>query len=170
MKLMKLIGLCGYARTGKDTAAGALVANGWSRVAFADALKDEVVRTFGTTPAAMEANKADWRPMLVEWGRARRRQDPDYWITRVMATVADRLNTGVVISDVRYWNEAKYIKDHGGVIVRLHRPGFEAANEEELSTISLIDGASKILGLHNLVNDSSVETLHRNILAIAREL
>jgi hypothetical protein len=167
---MKLIGLCGYARTGKDTAVEALVANGWSRVAFADALKDEVCRTFGTTPAALEANKADWRPMLVEWGRARRRQDQDYWITRVMATVADRLTSGVVISDVRYWNEAKYIRDHGGVIVRLHRPGFEAANEEERTTITLIDGAWKVLGLRNLINDSSVETLHRNILAIAREL
>jgi hypothetical protein len=167
---MKLIGLCGYARTGKDAAAEALVTNGWSRVAFADALKDEVIRTFGITPAALEANKADWRPMLVEWGRARRRQDPDYWITRVMAPVSDRLGTGVVISDVRYWNEAKYVIDHGGVIVRMHRPGFEAVNEEELYTISLIDGARRALGLRDLVNDSSVETLHRNILAIAKEL
>lgn len=35
-----IIGLSGYARSGKDTAAEALVAAGWTRVAFADVLRE----------------------------------------------------------------------------------------------------------------------------------
>ena len=36
---MKLIAFCGFAQSGKDTAAGFLVARGWRRLAFADILR-----------------------------------------------------------------------------------------------------------------------------------
>jgi hypothetical protein len=37
---MKVIGLCGYAGSGKDTAAEALVSEGWQRIAFADPVRE----------------------------------------------------------------------------------------------------------------------------------
>lgn len=37
---MRLVGLCGYAGSGKDEAAKALTAIGWQRVAFADAVRE----------------------------------------------------------------------------------------------------------------------------------
>jgi len=37
---MELIALSGYARSGKDSAAEVLVENGWTRIAFADKLRD----------------------------------------------------------------------------------------------------------------------------------
>ena len=36
---MQVIGLCGAARSGKDTAADGLVAVGWRRLAFADPMR-----------------------------------------------------------------------------------------------------------------------------------
>lgn len=39
---MTVIGFCGYAQSGKDTAAGFLTAHGYERLAFADALRDSV--------------------------------------------------------------------------------------------------------------------------------
>ena len=167
---MRLIGLCGYARVGKDEAAKALVELGWTRVAFADMLKDEVCRTFGITPIELSTRKEEWRPLLVEWGRARRRQDPSYWITRAMAVAVNDLGKGVVVTDVRYWNEAKYLRGLEGTIVRIHRPGFEAINDEERASVAEIDGAQKILGVVNIDNGSSVEALHNAIRNVAGSL
>jgi len=167
---MRLIGLCGYARVGKDEAAKALVGLGWTRVAFADVLKDEVCRTFGISQKYLTENKEEWRPLLVEWGRARRRLEPNYWIQRAMANVSNDLGIGVVVTDVRYWNEAKYVKSIDGLIVRVHRPGFEAANAEERESVAEIDGAQRILGIENLDNGSSIEYLHSAIQLIAGKL
>lgn len=41
---MKLIGLSGYPGSGKDTAASALLARGWKRLAFGDRLKEGAFR------------------------------------------------------------------------------------------------------------------------------
>ena len=72
----RLIGICGFARSGKDTAASMLMMRGFTRIAFADVLKDEVCRTFGLTREGLERDKEMWRPLLVEWGRGRRRGRP----------------------------------------------------------------------------------------------
>jgi len=167
---MRLIGLCGYARVGKDEAAKALVGLGWTRVAFADALKSEVCRTFGITQGYLAENKEAWRPLLVEWGRARRRLEPNYWIQRAMATASNDLGIGVVVTDVRYWNEAKYLRSLEGTIVRIHRPGFEAVNDEERTSVAEIDGAQRILGVVNIDNSGSIASLHNAIQKIAGPL
>ena len=167
---MRLIGLCGYARVGKDEAAKALVELGWARVAFADDLKSEVCRTFGITQKYLEDNKEAWRPLLVEWGRARRLLEPNYWIQRAMAMVSNDLSTGVVVTDVRYWNEAKYLRCLEGTIVRIHRPGFEAVNDEERTSVAEIDGAQRILGVVNIDNSGSIASLHNAIQKIAGPL
>ena len=39
---MTVLGLCGFAQSGKDSAASFLVERGWKRLAFADALRDSV--------------------------------------------------------------------------------------------------------------------------------
>ncbi len=47
--MQKVVGLVGLRGSGKDTAAKALVAKGWCRTAFADALYIEVARAFGVS-------------------------------------------------------------------------------------------------------------------------
>ena len=81
--MLKIIGICGYARSGKDEAAKALIETGWTRLAFADELKLELCRTFGMSKEFLEQNKEAWRPLLVEWGRGRRRIYPAYWIEKL---------------------------------------------------------------------------------------
>ena len=46
---MKIIGIAGEARSGKDETAKVFVSHGWTRAAFADSLKDEVCRHIGIT-------------------------------------------------------------------------------------------------------------------------
>lgn len=144
--MKKLIGICGYARSGKDTAAQALIALGCERQAFADALKhdawlalndswEEVYPNNGIDPNLFQdpASKEIFRPFLVEYGRAMRNLAPRYWIDRAMTLVRPYLEVGivVVITDVRYRNEVDAIRALGGVVIGITRPGLGPANAEE---------------------------------------
>ena len=80
---MKLIGFAGYARTGKDTACELL---GGRRIAFADALKDDladiVERRYGLDPSALTPEQKEIiRPLYVAHGMIGRAIDPTMWIS-----------------------------------------------------------------------------------------
>ena len=166
-----IIGLAGYAQTGKDTAAKALFSMSFTRFAFADILKDEVNDMLYAVGIAddthNEEQKKFWRDFLVFWGRKRRQIQADYWITQLEKEI--RLNNhrckDVVITDVRYLNEVNWILESGGQIIRLHRPGFNAANEEERLSFMVIDQAI-LHSVTNVDNDGSIEDLHNKIKSL----
>lgn len=143
-----IIGLVGYARSGKDTIAAMLPGDRWCRLAFADALKTEVLRMLEKTRdlnwLGMEHNKEKLRPFLVFWGEFRRQLDRDYWIKIVQNR---RMSYGdsadFIVTDVRYLNEAEYVKRQGGIVVWVER-GREPANETERDTIEEIRKAGLI--------------------------
>lgn len=126
---MLLIGFGNRARQGKDTAAQAIVdyyenkrqqfsKHGLKpvvkvqRIGFADALY-EVCRT------EYDMKEKD-APLLQRIGAERRQLDLDYWIKKAFASIQPSTNL-VVISDVRYQNEAAYIKAKGGYTVNVGR-------------------------------------------------
>ena len=163
---MRVIGMCGYARSGKDQAAKELIARGFTRVAFADCLKDEVCRTFGITREQLESDKETWRPLLVEWGRGRRRMDPDYWIKRAAANLPAN---DIVVTDVRYPNEARWIWSLGGHLIRIIRPGVEACNEEERVTVCEVDKIA-LRRTFRLDNSGTIEDLNRKVKTVWQNL
>lgn len=141
-----LIGLLGHKGAGKDTLGRVLTEkHGYTRASFADDLRLEVfkalVRTSKTEQAPkivesqndynaflsyVEAHKHDaldlpsgWpRQLLQAWGQMRRDiYGDDYWINRIA------LGEGVVVTDVRFPNEAAAIKKAGGILWRVVRPG-----------------------------------------------
>jgi hypothetical protein len=104
----RLIGLAGYAGSGKDTAADVLEALGWERRAFAGALKDLATR-IGWDGAKDEPG----RRLLQELGvGCREVLGADVWVNALMAT----LEGPSVIVDVRFPNEVDTIRDHGGIV------------------------------------------------------
>lgn len=164
---MKLVGLCGYAQVGKDIAAVPFIAAGWKRAAFADLLKEDLRSLLETAyrdlPAAATAGyslpefndtrtKSRLRPLMVEYGRTMRALYPSIWIDRLF----HRLTPGerYVITDVRYANEAARIRETGGVVVQIVRPGVSWANNEELRSMGEFTADLTI------VNDGTVEDLH----------
>lgn len=124
MRKVPLLGVTGYARAGKDTFAEALIQNeGWKRVAFADPLK-AIARDIG-----WNGEKDDYgRVLLQNLGVAvREHLRSEAWVT-VGEDAIEHADAPVVVTDVRFLNEINMIHRRGGKIIRVDRPGVEAAN------------------------------------------
>lgn len=145
--MIKVIGIAGYARCGKDTFVGIskniLTKNGFSplRVAFADKLKGEVQnmleqKAFKSTVYTEDSEaKKLIRPLLVWWGCQRRYESDGglYWVNEVdrqlrqhaqdvISRGEDPSKVVALVSDVRFPNEAKWVHEQwGGIVVHLKR-------------------------------------------------
>jgi hypothetical protein len=143
---MKVIGIAGYARCGKDTfvniAKDILTKNGFRpmRFAFADMLKDEV-QTMLEAHNFMAMVKTDdlqkktqVRPLLVWWGCQRRYESEGgmYWVNEIdkqieamdaTMAIGGHLESAVaLISDVRFPNEARWVHEKwGGQVIHLKK-------------------------------------------------
>jgi hypothetical protein len=146
-----IIGLTGYAQSGKDTAAKVLVENyGFTRVAFADpirkllyemnpAVKDGDYRLQGVVDAygwdVAKTAFPEVRRLLQDLGvGARKVFGEDFWVNRSLASILE--NEKTVITDVRFINEAEMVKHQSGQVWRIKRMGVNAVNghisEQEL--------------------------------------
>jgi len=141
-----IIGLTGYAQSGKDTVAKILVEQyGYGRIAFADPIKTLVykanpivglvanepiyLRHLVDTVGWEEAKKnSEVRRLLQEIGvGARESLDDTVWVVAALRQMDD-VTKNYVVTDVRFENEALQIKSVGGQIWRVKRPGVGAVN------------------------------------------
>ena len=126
----RIIGVTGFKRSGKDTFARVLSERaGYVRVAFADALKEEVAAFLGISLEELERDKELWRPVLQHRGVSMRQKNPNHWIDRVAYRITTLIPARVVITDVRFLNEAAWVRSRGGMIVRVVRNGVLAADQ-----------------------------------------
>ena len=138
-----IIGLIGFAGSGKGTIADILVAKkGYTKLAFADAVKDATAAIFGWPRSLLEGDTAEsreWREKKDEWWSektelhitprnmlqlmgtevGRGMIHPDLWIYALEKRIDMYQN--VVIADVRFPNEMNFIQEKGGFIVRVKR-------------------------------------------------
>lgn len=170
-----LVGLAGYAQVGKDTAAAGLKRCGFRQFAFANRLKREVTEMLRSVDIDVNLRdpeeKKRWRDLLVFWGAKRRAQDPGYWVKRLIYDIAKRgISPGiedVVISDVRYVNEAEWIISRGGIIIRISRPGYKPQNGEEAKSFAEMDKAG--FQQVKLTNHKSIAELQRRVVELVCE-
>ena len=142
---MAIIALCGFISSGKDTVADYLVnLHHFRRESFANTLKDAVSAVFGWDRTMLEGRTKqarEWREqvdpwwaerldiphltpryILQQWGTevCRKGFHDDIWI----ASLENKLRNSrddVVISDCRFPNEIRAIKQAGGIVVRVVR-------------------------------------------------
>ena len=84
----------------------------------------------------------------------------DIWLNYVLPPPEDiqpdwLRDAHIVIDDVRYKNEADRIHRLGGVVWRIHRPGFYAAAAEEAESVAQIPVDAEIQNSGNLSNLAS---------------
>lgn len=124
-----LIGLCGFARAGKDTVAKGLVERyGFTRFAFADALRREVEEIY-SVPSPGDTRKDaklldgfSYRDLLLKHGRERRTADPDYWIAALERAVCQPPTpANIVVTDCRLAREIDWVRENDGYLVWVHR-------------------------------------------------
>jgi len=139
-----IIGIVGFIGSGKGTAADILVSkHGFTKLSFADAVKDATAAIFGWQRSLLEGD--------TEESREFREQNDEWWATKfgcksftprlalqMMGTEAGRnvfhkdlwiyalerkmaMYPNVVIADVRFPNEIDFIKSKGGFVVRVCR-------------------------------------------------
>jgi len=129
------IGLHGRAQAGKDTVAAILARQGYVKVAFATPIKDALVYT-GLVRREQFEGPAKEKPLPdlgvsprqlmqtlgTEWGRKLVRED--LWICLVDRAVQQYLKftKHIVITDVRFENEADYVRRMGGGVWHIDRP------------------------------------------------
>lgn len=134
-----ILGLCGLARSGKDAAAAHLVdAHGYRRIAFADPMRAALLALdplvdIGITirlsrlvaDRGWDAAKAypDVRATLQRFGTevGRKHFGDGFWVDLALRDVT--AGERVVVTDVRFPNEAAAVRALGGYVVRLERPG-----------------------------------------------
>lgn len=178
---MKLIGLTGKARAGKDTIANHLwLDHLYVKLSFAHPLKTAVGTIFGLT------REQTWEDELKEvvvpyWGLTPRQMlqkmgteairntfGGDVWVKRLALSYDAVRNTdNVVISDVRFHEEAQYIRSQGGVIVEVVRntaglDGVEAGHVSESGIGSPAD--------FTVENNSTKEALYGEIDLLVSKL
>jgi hypothetical protein len=179
-----LLGLTGKAGSGKDSVGLVLrEEHEFSRLAFADPLKEVCAALFGISldrfhiPSLKEKRVPAWglspRQMLQVVGTdmVRRYLGNDFWIKRMRYDLEGWLGyDNIVITDVRFEDEAAFVRSLGGIVVHVKRPGAGLDGEAgaHVSEAGVMFNAADLI----LSNDGSLEDLPGKVaqlLAVARE-
>jgi len=192
MKYLTL-GLAGQLFCGKDTAADYLCDKlnltdhygHWIRKGFAHAVKKVFMDTFNVDWEFVEKWKRiadpppgfikNVRESLIFIGDGFRQMQPNIWIELAFRD----LRYHQIISDVRYVNEVKKIRQEGGLSILMWRPGFEndIKNDSEQQLMPFINTLRAMKPVPEgvldckldipfdifLVNDGSIEDLYAKI-------
>jgi len=168
-----VIGIAGKKRHGKDAFGRMLIRSSGmiaTRISFADALKEEVAAACDLTPEYIESHKENFRLILQGWGTDYRRKlcCDSYWTDIFSHSAANSECELVVCTDVRFPNEAKVIKEMGGVLIKISRPGFKEP-DSHISENSLNDWSEWDFIVDNCGDLSRLEETSRRVFAAITE-
>ncbi len=170
-----IIGIAGPAGCGKDTAADMLTNNfSFDRYSFATPIKDAIKAIFPhIADARLYGNKKEdiipdlgvsARHMLqtlgTDWGREM--VHPDIWLKAAESHIEAHSNSYFVIPDVRFDNEAEFIRDNDGAMICITRK-----DSADVIVHSSEEGITRSMNDYVVQNNGTIEELHKKIRAIA---
>lgn len=169
---MTIIGIVGLKSSGKSTCAEYMVRNyNYHEFAFANPLKKICKILFSLTDSDVHRNKEQINP---NWGITNReilqkfgtdvcrdllpkvfpQITKSVWITIMEKNIKEYED--IIISDVRYPDEAKFIKDNNGIILEIVRPELKNDDLHQSET-------QKIESDFKITNDSSIINFYQQI-------
>lgn len=177
-----LIGITGRAGSGKDLVKSIIkdkIYPNYSTVRFADKLKQAAEVMFGWTQEQIEdrdfkeaidpvwgfSPRKAMQLLGTEYGRGLRE---DLWIHSVRVLLQSPSTEGLIVSDVRFDNEAEFIRENGGTLLHIQRPnGDETALSTHASEIPVtILPSDKVI-----INDGTISELTQRVaLALNKEI
>lgn len=170
-----IIGITGNMRHGKDTLGLYYINNhNYSKLSFAGPLKDACKEIFDLSDNQLHGDEKEniddyWgvtpRQILQYVGTELFREQmsalipdigKDIWIKVMDKKIKKVLNggaKGIVITDVRFENEAKLVKSLGGIVIKVVRPSMTIGGSHSSEKLSFdVD--------YTIINDGSIQYLH----------
>lgn len=175
-----LVGIAGFARAGKSSIAKVLESEcGFIEHSFASAIRRFTIQLVTEVNPEFDLERDKTVPQHALSGRTprsfmqllgtefgRNLVHPGFWVNHTMMKVRRARDAGfpVVISDVRFKDEAEAIRAMGGVVLWVHRPGIEAGEHasEQGFPAHLVD-----LTIHN---DSTLGQLRKGTKNLHHDL
>lgn len=147
MKQVILLG--GKAGSGKDTVASFLCKNyGYTRIAYADALKDYVSNTYNIKRELFDTQDGKksiikiggenitLRQLLIQVGTEKKIDDENYWVDKVINDIYLLQNNKIVISDFRYPQEYTTLLKHFTIkTLKITRESIEDYNDSSETSL-----------------------------------
>ena len=174
-----IIGLSGYAQSGKDTVAELLCLNyGFKRISFALPMRDAV---YTLNPIVEGGNRVSdlvdeygWdiakavpevRRLLQVFGTevGRNLFGETFWIDQAFKRAEEYQR--VVFSDVRFPNEAKAIQQRNGDVWRINRHNHTAVNGHTSE-----HAMDNFMFKHVIYNDGTLNDLSNEVFMLAKQL
>ena len=157
---MKIIGFAGLAQSGKTSAANFIP--GVKILSFADPVKQIALSSFNWDGVKDEKGRRLLQVIGTECGRA---YDNDIWVKKMREQIKiyAPLYDIIAIDDCRFDNESELVKELGGMVIEIIRPGCVPdghASEQGVSP-HLID--------KRIMNDGTLEQLKDNVLNMISE-
>jgi hypothetical protein len=184
-----IIGISGYARSGKDTFGLSLqrilktYKINSELIAFANVLKEDLndflLDKFNISAFTKnDSEKFLIRPMLVAYGESKRNQSPNYWIDQIEEKTKNKL---IIITDVRYENEAKWIIDNGGFLIHLNRQREdgsyieapnpqEAENNPKVANLASLKIVWQTIETNGSVDESTIDQIVESFICSCEDL
>lgn len=170
-----IIGFTGKKQSGKTTCCGYL--DNFSIQSFKGALTEELKQNF---PDLLQELSESYemplddlflekpslvRKLMQNYGTdVRRKDDDNYWTNRWLER-AKFIEGNIAVDDVRFLNEAKAVKDMGGVIIRVVRPSGND-NDQHISEVE----QEQIEADYEIINDGTLAELRAEIRVLLKDI
>lgn len=170
MAQIPIIGLTGRARVGKDTVARFIVAaRGGYQYSFADPMramlkagfnidlndpywiqhKEDIIPAIGKSPREL------MQTLGTEWGR--NLINEDIWLILARQRLLSS-GPGMVVADVRFDNEAEWVRKLGGRIIHITRDSAERVKQHASEV-----GVAQEAGDGILINNGTLQDLQQSV-------
>lgn len=181
--LMHIIGFTGKAGSGKDTCADMITRSSQFDfdvcTAFAKPIKDAARELFMLTRDQLHGSLKEvvderWGAsprQIMQWlgtDMLRKHFGDDFFLKHMKMRIEHAKNANVamfLITDVRFDNEAEMVRDMGGKVVRIARPGVKPVNAHVSE-----NGIQNRLVDFTIQNDSNLDALRDKLFRVCRKV